>query len=440
MNLPFTNIRFSDTIFYRTSVCIGGDYMERVILHSDLNNFYASVECLLNPQYKDKPIAVSGNPEKRHGIVLAKNMLAKECGVKTGEALWEAKLKCPDIIFLPPHYSQYIEISKAVRDIYYEYTSQIESFGIDECWLDVTDSLKLFKDGSSIAQEIRSRVKKEIGVTVSIGVSFNKIFAKLGSDLKKPDAVTIIDKSNFREFVWGLNIGELLYAGRSTVRRLKTLNINTIGDLALADCNVIANHLGKNGIMLQQYARGMDESIVSEYLNKREIKSIGNGTTMPYDLSEINDVKVILMLLSESVSARLREKKLFTSCIHLDIKRANLTTFSRQITLPYLTNSTKTIFNYALKIFNENTDMSFSIRSLSVRACKLSKKETSQLTFLNNTKITKNEKALGIMEDKIRDKYGWASLQKGIMLTNRELALINPISNDSIQKIAFFKG
>lgn len=414
--------------------------MERVILHSDLNNFYASVECLLNPQYKDKPIAVSGNPEKRHGIVLAKNMLAKECGVKTGEALWEAKLKCPDIIFLPPHYSQYIEISKAVRDIYYEYTSQIESFGIDECWLDVTDSLKLFKDGSSIAQEIRSRVKKEIGVTVSIGVSFNKIFAKLGSDLKKPDAVTIIDKSNFREFVWGLNIGELLYAGRSTVRRLKTLNINTIGDLALADCNVIANHLGKNGIMLQQYARGMDESIVSEYLNKREIKSIGNGTTMPYDLSEINDVKVILMLLSESVSARLREKKLFTSCIHLDIKRANLTTFSRQITLPYLTNSTKTIFNYALKIFNENTDMSFSIRSLSVRACKLSKKETSQLTFLNNTKITKNEKALGIMEDKIRDKYGWASLQKGIMLTNRELALINPISNDSIQKIAFFKG
>lgn len=414
--------------------------MERVILHSDLNNFYANVECLLNPQYKYKPVAVCGDPDKRHGIVLAKNMIAKSCGVKTGETLWEAKIKCPDIVFLPPHYSKYIEISKAVRDIYYEYTSQIEPFGIDECWLDVTNSMRLFKDGYTIANEIRNRVKKEIGVTVSIGLSFNKIFAKLGSDFKKPDAVTVIDKDNFKNFVWKLDISELLYAGRSTVRKLKRFNIFTIGDLAKADTNIIAFHLGKNGIALQKYARGCDEGDVSEYLNKREIKSIGNGTTTPYDLKTVEDVKVVLMLLSESVSARLRAKKLYGSCIQLDIRKSDLKSFSRQVTLEYATNSTECIFNSALNIFKREMKDSFSVRSLSVRAAKLSASSMPQISLDKKLYQPSTEILLDNMCDKIRSKYGWASIQKGLMLTNRELAYINPISDDSIQNIAFFKG
>lgn len=414
--------------------------MQRVILHSDLNNFYASVECLYNPQYKDKPVAVSGNPEKRHGIVLAKNMLAKSYGVKTGEALWEAKLKCPDIIFLPPYYSRYIEISNKVRDIYYDYTSQIESFGIDECWLDVTESMSLFKNGYEIAEEIRKRVKKEIGITVSIGVSFNKIFAKFGSDLKKPDAVTVIDHNNFKELVWHLNISELLYAGRSTTQKLNSLNIHTIGELAMADSNVIANHLGKNGTALQQYAQGKDEGAVREYIEQREVKSIGNGTTTPYDLIKIDDVKVILMLLSESVSTRMRNKGFYSSCIQLDIKSSDLSVFSRQTSLSAPINSAEDIFNTSLKIFKNNIHSQFCIRSLSIRATKLSKNEISQLSLFNDEKNINNNKALGEMRDKIRNKYGWSSLQKGIMLTNPDLALINPTGNNSIQNIAFFKG
>lgn len=414
--------------------------MNRVILHSDLNNFYASVECLLNPQYKNKPVAVTGNPEKRHGIILAKNILAKKCGVKTGETLWQAKQKCPEIVFLPPHYRQYIEISRVVREIYYEYTSQIESFGIDECWLDVTDSMKLNKDGLTIANEIRNRVKNEIGITVSIGVSFNKIFAKLGSDMKKPDAVTVIDYDNFKNIVWPLNISELLYAGCSTCRKLKTLNIFTVEQLAKADKSVINQHLGKNGVRLQQYAQGMDEEIVREYMDNRVVKSIGNGTTMPYDLDNINDIKVILMLLSESVSARLRMKSLYSSCIQLDIKRSDLSHYSRQMMLNSYTNSTEDIFNSAVKLFNENTEKDYSVRSLSVRACKLSSRDKSQLTFLPLSLNDKRAEALGKMRDKIRNRYGWASIQKAIMLTNTDLALINPTNDNSIQNIAFFRG
>ncbi len=400
--------------------------MQKIILHSDLNNFYASVECLDNPQYKNKPVAVSGNPDKRHGIILAKNMLAKSYGVKTGEALWEAKLKCPDIVFLPPHYDRYIEISNSVKEIYYDYTSQIEPFGIDECWLDVTESINIFKNGYNIAEEIKNRVKNEIGITVSIGVSFNKIFAKLGSDLKKPDAITVIDYKNFKNIVWNLNINELLYAGPSATKKLNSLNIHTIGELAMADSNIIANHLGKNGTALQRYAQGKDEETVREYIKEREVKSIGNGTTAPYDLTKTDDVKVILMLLSERVSERMRSKGFYCSCIHLDIKNADFSSFSRQTALSSPINSAEDIFKNSLNIFKNNVHSKFSIRSLSIRASKLSKNEISQLSLFNSRKNIKNNKALGEMKDKIRNKYGRSSLQKGIMLTNPDLALINP--------------
>lgn len=411
--------------------------MDRIILHSDLNNFYASVECRDNEEIRNYPVAVSGNPENRHGIVLAKNMLAKKKGVKTGDTMWEAMQKCPEIIFVPPRFDRYIEISKTVRSIYYDYTDLIEPFGIDECWLDVTDSVPLFQSGESIAEEIRQRVKEEIGVTVSIGVSFNKIFAKLGSDMKKPDAITIINRENYKKKVWDLPVNELLYAGRATTKKLEKLNIFTIGDLAHSDAAIISRHLGKNGIMLQQYARGNDESPVRNIEYSREVKSIGNGTTMPFDVTNIEDVKIVLMLLSESVSKRLREKNFYATTIQLGIKFNTLESIDRQAPLNNATRSVEDIFRKALCIF-VGERVSLPVRALSVRACNLVREPLWQESLFGGYR-EENER-LDIMSEKLRNKYGWGIIQRGIMLENRKLSGLNPTDDNTLQKIAFYKG
>lgn len=411
--------------------------MDRIILHSDLNNFYASVECRDNKEIRNFPVAVSGNPENRHGIVLAKNMLAKQKGVKTGDTMWEAMQKCPGIIFVPPRFDRYIEISKIVRSIYYDYTDLIESFGIDECWLDVTDSVPLFPSGESIAEEIRQRVKEEIGVTVSIGVSFNKIFAKLGSDMKKPDAITIINKENYKKKVWPLPVNELLYAGRATSRKLEKLNIFTIGDLANSDEAIISRHLGKNGIMLQQYAKGNDESPVRNVEYSREVKSIGNGTTMPFDVTDIEDIKIVLMLLSESVSKRLREKNFYATTIQLGIKFNTLESIDRQTPLNSATRSVKDIFSQSLYIFKKER-INMPVRALSVRACNLVREPFWQERLFGGYR-EENEK-LDIMSDDLRNKYGWEIIQRGLMLENKRLSGLNPTDDNTLQKIAFFKG
>lgn len=413
--------------------------MSKIILHSDLNNFYASVECRDNPKLRNKPVAVSGKPENRHGVVLAKNMLARQMGVKTGDTVWEARQKCPDIIFVPPRFDRYIEISKQVRNIYYEYTDLIEPFGIDECWLDVTQSMKLFSSVYDIAEEIRSRVKSEIGITVSIGISFNKIFAKLGSDMKKPDAVTEISQSNFKTSVWPLPVNNLLYAGKATTKKLEKLNIITIGDLANANPLLIKQHLGKNGLMLQQYAQGRDTSPVKNIEHIREIKSIGNGTTMPFDITEIDDIKVVLMLLSESVSKRLREKKLYCSTIQLGIKFNTLDFIERQAPLNIASNNVDDIFKKALDIFQKEFILT-PVRALSIRGCNLSSNPYYQESLLIDSKKIENKKTLDSISDIIRDKYGWSSIQRGIMLTNRKLSHLNPTDDNTLQKIAFFKG
>ena len=413
--------------------------MDRIILHSDLNNFYASVECMENPKIKNKPVAVSGNPENRHGIVLAKNMIAKNMGIKTGDTIWAARQKCPDIIFLPPRFDKYIEISRMVRDIYYDYTNLIEPFGIDECWLDVTKSIPLFPSGEYIAESIRQRVKKEIGITVSIGVSFNKIFAKLGSDMKKPDAITVISQNNFKNTIWKLPVSELLYAGRATTKRLAKLNIFTIGDMANANPVIINQHFGKNGVMLQLYAQGRDESPVNNIDYSREIKSIGNGTTLPFDVTNRDDIKIVLMLLSESVSKRLREKNLYCSTIQLSIKFNTLESIDRQLPLEIATNSTATIFNKSLEIFDKE-EIIFPIRALSIRGCNIIDNIVFQESLLGSYKAIKMNKMLDNMIDNLREEYGWASVQKGIMLVNKKLSHLNPNDDNTLQRIAFFKG
>ena len=280
----------------------------RSILHVDMNNFYASVECLYRPEIRSYSVAVAGDPLNRHGIILAKNMIAKKLGVTTGEAIWEAKLKAPGLVLVPPDYKKYLRFSRLARQIYYEYSDQVEAFGLDENWIDLTNSLQyLHQEPIVIADTIRQRVKEELGVTVSVGVSFNKIFAKLGSDMKKPDATTAIPYERFKEIVWPQPVGDLLYVGRATQRKLEVIAVNTIGDLACMDVEILRCKLGKWGEILWLFANGMDTSSVRKIGEREQIKSIGNGTTCPRDLITDQDVKLVFTVLAESVAARLRD-------------------------------------------------------------------------------------------------------------------------------------
>ncbi len=279
--------------------------MERVILHCDLNNFYASVECLYNPQLRGLPIAVGGDVDKRQGIILAKNELAKKFGVRTAESIFEAKRKCPNLIIVTPHFSRYLKFSKKVKAILSEYSDLVESFGIDEAWVDVTHSQKLFGSGEEIAYTIKNRIRKELGITASVGVSFNKIFAKLASDLKKPDAVTVINKSNLAEKVYPLAASYLLMVGRATTEKLKLYNINTIGDLANADPNLLKSNFGKNGVLLKEYALGNDHSPVKPYNYTTLFKSVSNSTSILALVSVLYPIILLgntLVLLSTNTS------------------------------------------------------------------------------------------------------------------------------------------
>ena len=258
--------------------------MDRIVLHSDANCFYASVEMLYHPEFDGKPLAVGGDPEERHGIVLTANYIAKRKGVKTGMALWQAKQSCPDLIFVPPRMDLYLKFSGMLREIYSDYTNQIEPYGCDESWLDVTGSSSLKGDGRKIAEEISRRVKKELGITVSIGISWNKIFAKLGSDYKKPDGITEFNRQNYKDLIWKLRASDLLYVGRSTRRVLTKYGIRTIGELACADPDFLERQLGKMGLVLYSFANGWDDSQVAAEGYSAPIKSIGNSTTAPRDL------------------------------------------------------------------------------------------------------------------------------------------------------------
>ena len=308
----------------------GFQVRERVILHSDLNNFYASVECLHRPEIRTKPVAVCGDPAARHGIVLAKNYLAKATGIQTGEVIWQARQKCPGLIVLPPNYPLYLRFGRLAREIYAGYTDQVEPFGLDEAWLDVEGSGHIFGDGTRIADEIRERIKSEMGITASVGVSYNKIFAKLGSDLKKPDATTVITRDNFKQVVWPLPASDLLYVGRATQRKLARYGISTIGDIAGTDQEFLHSRLGKCGEVLWSFANGDDNSPVVRMGEESLIKSVGNSITTPRDLETDEDVQMIFYVLSESVAARLREHGFKCRTAHIHIRDKNLFSFGVQ--------------------------------------------------------------------------------------------------------------
>lgn len=390
-------------------------------MHCDANNFYASVECALNPGLRDKFVAVSGDPEKRHGIILAKNTAAKACGVKTGETIWQAKLKCPQLICVPPHFDKYVEYSRRIFSIYTQYTQRVEPFGIDECWLDVTDSLKLLGSGEKIAEELRERIKREVGVTVSIGVSFTKVFAKLGSDMKKPDAVTVITPENFKSKVWGLDASEMLMVGRRTAAKLAGVGMHTIGDLANADERVLHRMLGVNGDKLRSEARGEGSDDVRLSYETDDPKSIGNSTTLPRDIVTREEVESVVTALAEMVATRLRKHGFVGRGIAVGIKYSDLTGEGKQRIIAD-TDSAAAIAREAMAtidaIYSFGADM--PIRALSVTVYDLTASDAATQTSMFDKDADKQHR-LGKTLDTIRSKYGYLSIRSASVLANAPL-------------------
>lgn len=415
----------------------GGELVERTILHIDMNNFYASVECLYNPGLRGKPVAVAGDPDARHGIVLAKNNEAKRYGIKTGNPLWLAKRLCPEILFVPPHFERYLKFSRLARELYGEYTDQVESFGLDECWLDVTGSGTLFGEGVRIADELRARVKKELGISASVGVSFNKVFAKLGSDYQKPDATTRFGRENYRERVWPLPASDLLYVGPATERKLAQYGIHTIGELAQTKPEVLQNLFGKIGGMLWAFANGLDSSPVTNAGVQPTMKSIGNSTTAPKDLCSERDVKITLYVLCESVAERLREQNFQCSTVQFGIRYHDLWSLERQKKLEAPACNSKGVFQAAYELYERHREKGKPIRSLSVRACDISLCSQIQASLYEEVRASQRQDDLEHTVDDIRRRFGHFSIQRGIAFTDRTLSRLDPKNDHVIHPVGF---
>lgn len=379
--------------------------MKNSILHIDMNNFYASVETIFRPDLRDIPMAVAGEQENRHGIILAKNQIAKGFGVKTAETIWKARQKCPNLVLVEPHFERYHEYSQRAMEVYSEYTDRIESFGLDECWLDVEGSETLFGSSVHIANEIRERVKNELNLTVSVGVSFTKTFAKLGSDFKKPDAVTLFSKENLHETVWQMSANELLYVGPSTAKKLAKYGITTIGDIAGTDINILSKMLGKMGESLYLMANGLDNNEVKKTTEQRELKTIGNSTTLPRDISEDSEVKVALLSLAETVARRLRKHGKRSGEIQISVRSKDFEDMQRQVQLETSVCDTKSIHEAAYKLYLKEK-RKWKIRGLGIRAGKLTDEEEIQFSFFESDKKAEKREKLENTMDKIKDKYG----------------------------------
>ncbi len=407
----------------------------RVILHSDMNGFYASVECLHRPSIRNYPVVVGGDEAARHGIVLAKNNLAKPYGIKTGETLWQARDKCPSLVVVPPNYPMYLRYARLARRIYADYTGRIEPFGLDEAWLDVSED-----DGESIANEIRDRIKNELGVTASVGVSFNKIFAKLGSDYKKPDATTVITEDNFKDIVWPLPVGDLLYVGHATKAKLERVGITTIGKLAQAPPSMLQGMFGKVGGVLYNFANGLDQSPVTPMGEEAMIKSIGNGITTPRDLTCDDDVKIILFVLCESIAARLAEHGFMARTVAIYIRDNELYGIERQAKQTRPTCISGEIVAAAMNLFQQHYRWYKPIRGLSVRCSDLIPASApQQLSIFGDEECRQKREELDRTVERLRHRFGHNVVQRASLLMDTPLGGINPKGDHIIHPVGFFK-
>ena len=413
--------------------------MERIILHSDCNSFYASVECLHHPEIREKALAVGGDIEQRHGIILAKNQLAKQFHVSTGEAIWQAKQKCPELIVLPPNFPLYLRFSRLARDIYLDYSNRVEPFGLDEAWLDITSSENQKDKGERTAQEIRKRIREELGITVSIGVSYNKIFAKLGSDYRKPDAVTMITKENYRQIAWPLPVSDLLYVGPATKRKLNGFGVHTIGELAQTPVEILRSKFGKIGDVLWCFSNGLDSSPVADFQNQPVVKSIGNSTTAPRDLERDEDVKMILYVLADSVARRLREQGLKGRTIHISVRDNSLFSFTRQKSLLSYTNLTGEIAGEALSLFREHYRWKRPVRSVGISVSDLAADTIYSQTslFCDEVKREKMER-LDNAVDRLKARFGTFAVQPAVLLKDRKLSGFDPKNDHIIHPVGYF--
>lgn len=403
--------------------------MARNILHCDMNNFYASDECMLSPELKQYPVAVCGSVEERHGIVLAKNYKAKAFKVATGDAVWQAKQKCPDLVVVPPHYEEYLKYSKLAKAIYCDYTNQVEPYGMDKCWLDISGTKKLFGNPVDVANEIRERIKFELGLTISVGVSFNKIFAKLGSDYKKPDAVTVFEKETFREKIWGLPASDLLGVGRATTRVLNNYCIRTIGDLANSDYDFIKRILGKNGVSLWLYANGRDNSTVKDIKFVSPVKSIGHGITTVVDLSNEEEVWRVFLELTQGNGHKLRVHQKVAKAVAIYVRDNTLFSKQWQTQMQMVTQLPLVLAQYAFQLFKKRYDWRNPIRSVTIQAINLFPQDMPQQIdlFCDYERAEKQEKLDGCVE-KLCQRFGKRCIRNAVLL--QELGM--PMGNVEI--------
>ena len=399
--------------------------MERTILHCDLNGFYASVELRDRPDLWDKPVAVCGDPESRHGIILAKNEAAKRFQVKTAETIWQARKKCPGLILLPAHHEEYRRVSRRINAIYERYTDLVEPFGIDESWLDITGSMHLFGgDARDIADKLRAVVRREERLTISVGVSFNKVFAKLGSDYKKPDATTVISRENWRSIVWPLPVGDLLYVGGTAQKLLGQYGVKTIGQLAACKKETLETLMGKMGTQLYEYANGLDSAPVRARLDAEPVKSVGNGTTFPQNLTTRIQVRSGIAVLADSVATRLRREGLYAGGIQVTVRDPAFHDRSRQKQLPAPTHLIRDLTNTAMALTEELWTPPAPIRALTVTAIHLSSdgEAYEQANLFDPTAGQRNarQEKLESAMDAIRKKYGGDAIVYGAARPEKE--------------------
>lgn len=391
----------------------------RSILHCDCNSFFASVEIRDDPKLGEGAMAVCGDPDNRHGIILAKNEEAKRFGIKTGETIWQAKKKCPSLRLSPPHFEKYEKCSRLINSIYLRYTDLVEPFGIDESWLDTTASTTLFGTGDAIADELRSVVKREAGISISVGVSFNKVFAKLGSDYKKPDATTVIDRRNFKSKVFPLPISDLLFVGRSTGRILERYGIRSIGDIAKADRKFLKQVLGKSGETLYRYANGLDESPVIPYNDRREIKSVGNGETFSRDIFSDEELRNAVFLMASKACERMRNHGLKCGTVELTVKGADFCSISHRKPLPIPSFNAITVGSAAFEIYKLHRDWHYPIRAITVTGIKLSDctEQEAQLCFINDgLELEERRSKMSLIADELNSKFGTKAVRFGFEL------------------------
>lgn len=414
---------------------------ERVIFHIDINHCYAQIEEMKYPQLREVPMAVGGHEEKRHGIILAKNDLAKKAGVLTGESLREAKEACPDLLIIPPQYEDYTYYTGLVKDIYREYSSQVESFGLDEAWVDFTGSRHLFGDPLQTAEEIRNRVYREIGLTVSVGVSWNKIFAKFGSDLKDPSGIAVITRDNYRDKVWPAPVRDLLYVGPATERKLKSRGIYTIGDLAGYPVQHLKKAMGVAGEVISVFANGGDCSEVTENGYASPIKSVGNSMTMVHDVDNAEDLRPVYYVLCEAIASRLKDAGMEGDVITVSVRSSGLEWFMKQRKLPRRTNVSEEILHAVMELLETSYSFDTPLRAVGASVSGLRPAGSfRQLSLLEDEEKHEKARRIDYAMDQIRGQYGFYAVRRACTVIDRPLTEFNPKDDHTIHPIGYFQG